>query len=68
MTYNFFGLTTVGNYTFTIQGSIAGSSSADVSFTVYVTAPPPTPIIIPNTGPPTFSPPLADISLDLGKT
>jgi len=67
LTYTFFGLTTPGVYTFTVQGDNPIATSDSATFTVTVTANP-APTIIPNTGPPYFSPALADINIDLGKS
>jgi len=67
LTYTFFGLTTPGVYTFTVQGDNLIATSDSATFTVTVTAIP-APTVIPNTGPPYFSPALADINIDVGKS
>jgi len=51
--YTFFGLTTPGVYTFTVQGDNPIATSDSATFTVTVTAIP-AQTIIPNTGPPYF--------------
>jgi hypothetical protein len=52
-TYTFYGLTTPGIYTFTVQGDNLVATSDSATFTVTVTAIP-APTVIPNTGPPYF--------------